>query len=194
VSTSMGHVRDLPQQRQRDSGGLKARVGQPRRQTQPKDFGTALCGCRKDKKRLQGAQGRSQGAERVLLPQTKTEGRGISWHLLQLLSPKVPVKAVWSFHEITKEADWPGLDQTANSTWSSSIARDPADPGSAGGLHLSPTALEEVAWGLSAGGCNSVAVRLLVQRERARRAFAKRMLLDLQGPAPQRHGGFEAQS
>lgn len=134
-----------------------------------------------------------KGADQLLLATDEDrEGESISWHLLQLLAPKVPVKRM-VFHEITKEAIGKALDQTRDLDMELVHAQETRRIlDRLVGYTLSPLLWKKVAWGLSAGRVQSVAVRLLVQRERARRAFRSGSYWDLKAKLEQSGSAFEA--
>lgn len=101
------------------------------------------------------------------------EGEAIAWHLVQTLKPKVPVKRM-VFHEITKEAIKASLDDTRD------VDDDMVDAQETRrildrlyGYELSPVLWRKVGPGLSAGRVQSVATRLIVERERERMAFVR---------------------
>ena len=101
------------------------------------------------------------------------EGEAIAWHLVQTLKPKVPVKRM-VFHEITKEAIKASLDNTRD------VNDDMVDAQETRrildrlyGYELSPVLWRKVGPGLSAGRVQSVATRLIVERERERMAFVR---------------------
>ncbi|MCX5948347.1 MAG: type I DNA topoisomerase, partial [Cyanobacteria bacterium] len=148
----------------------------------------------KDKKKIvKELKEALKGADRLLLATDEDrEGESISWHLLQLLAPKVPVKRM-VFHEITKEAIGRALDATRELDMELVHAQETRRIlDRLVGYTLSPLLWKKVAWGLSAGRVQSVAVRLLVQRERARRAFHSGSYWDLKAKLEQKGSGFEA--
>ena len=123
------------------------------------------------------------------------EGESISWHLLEVLKPKVPVKRI-VFHEITKKAieqaiaDAHDVDDNLVRAQESRRILDRLY-----GYTLSPVLWKKVQTGLSAGRVQSVAVRLIVDREEERLAFRAARYSDLEravrrrGPHVRRHAG-----
>jgi DNA topoisomerase-1 len=118
--------------------------------------------------------------ELVLATDEDREGEAISWHLLETLKPKVPVKRI-VFHEITKSA----IDEAIanprdvnNELVRAQESRRILDR--LFGYSLSPVLWKKVRTGLSAGRVQSVAVRLVVEREEARRAFKTAAYWDIE--------------
>src|SRR5690625_332862 len=107
------------------------------------------------------------------------EGESIGWHLIELLKPKVPVKRM-VFNEITSDAIVRALDETRE------IDRNLVDAQETRrvldrlvGYSISPLLWKKIAPKLSAGRVQSVAVRLLVMRERERLEFIPASYWDL---------------
>ena len=105
------------------------------------------------------------------------EGEAIAWHLLEELKPKVPVNRM-VFHEITREAIERALENTRD------LDTDLVDAQETRrildrlyGYEVSPVLWRKVRQGLSAGRVQSVATRLVVERERERMAFVAAELL-----------------
>jgi DNA topoisomerase-1 len=109
------------------------------------------------------------------------EGEAISWHLVELLEPKVPVHRL-VFHEITRTAIEAGM-KNAHAIDAALVdaqeTRRIVDR--LVGFKVSPLLWHKIAFGLSAGRVQSVALRLLVERERERMAFRSAQWWDLTG-------------
>ncbi len=107
------------------------------------------------------------------------EGEAIAWHLVQTLKPKVPVKRM-VFHEITPEAIKNSLKHTRDVDAHMVDAQETRRVlDRLYGYELSPVLWRKVGPGLSAGRVQSVATRLIVERERERMAFVKASYWDL---------------
>jgi DNA topoisomerase-1 len=109
------------------------------------------------------------------------EGEAISWHLHEILKPKVPVRRL-VFHEITKDAIENALAsprQIDDGLVRAQETRRILDR--LYGYDVSQLLWKKVGRGLSAGRVQSVAVRLIVQRERERMAFRNATYWDLEG-------------
>ena len=193
VTASMGHVRDLPNNASEiptsHKGDPWAKLG-----VNTADQFQRLYVVPKEKKKVvKELKAALQTADRLLLATDEDrEGESISWHLLELLKPKVPVKRL-VFHEITQEAIDRALvhprDLDQNLVQAQEVRRvlDRLV-----GYTISPLLWKKVAYGLSAGRVQSVAVRLLVQRERSRLAFRSGSYWDLKAKLEHEHQGFEA--
>ncbi|MCZ7679002.1 MAG: DNA topoisomerase [Sandaracinaceae bacterium] len=113
------------------------------------------------------------------------EGESIAWHLHEVLAPKVPVKRM-VFHEITKRAIQEAIERPRE------IDRRLVDAQEARrildrlyGYEVSPVLWKKVSPGLSAGRVQSVATRMIVERERLRMRFPQGHLLGSGGHAGQ---------
>ena len=118
--------------------------------------------------------------ELLLATDEDREGEAISWHLLELLKPKVPVRRM-VFHEITKEAVLHSLGHTReidSNLVDAQEARRIIDR--LYGYEVSPILWRKVAPRLSAGRVQSVAIRMIVEREMERMRFKPAEYWDLQ--------------
>jgi DNA topoisomerase-1 len=112
-----------------------------------------------------------QADELLLATDEDREGEAISWHLMEVLNPEIPVRRI-TFHEITRTAIRHALenpreidDQLVRAQESRRILDRLY------GYELSPVLWRRVRSGLSAGRVQSVAVRLIVEREEERQRF-----------------------
>jgi DNA topoisomerase-1 len=107
------------------------------------------------------------------------EGESISWHLVEVLNPKVPKKRL-VFHEITKSAIQEALDHPRELDERMVKAQETRRIlDRLYGYEISPILWRKVAPKLSAGRVQSVTVRLIVERERERQRFVKSTFWDL---------------
>ena len=174
VLASMGHVRDLPKGAAEIPAAVKkekwSRIGV----NTTEDFEPLYIVPKDKKKVVKELKDALKGATQLLLATDEDrEGESISWHLLQILKPKVPTKRM-VFHEITKKAINKALDQTREIDMELVQAQETRRIlDRLFGYELSPLLWKKVAPRLSAGRVQSVSVRLLVKKERERRAFRK---------------------
>ncbi len=193
VEASMGHVRDLPNNAAEIPAAHKGEKWANLGVNTANDFEPLYVVPKDKKKVVKELKDALKGAERLLLATDEDrEGESISWHLRELLDPKVPVRRM-VFHEITKEAIRRALDDTRELDMELVHAQETRRIlDRLVGYTLSPLLWKKVAWGLSAGRVQSVAVRLLVQRERARRAFRSGTYWDLKARLHHVGAGFDA--
>ncbi len=180
VEASMGHVRDLPQSASEIPAAVKKEKWAQLGVNVESNF-EPLYVVPKTKKQIvtQLKEALKGATELILATDEDREGESISWHLFQILKPKVPTKRM-VFHEITSEAIKKALKNTR--TVDEQLVRAQETRRILDrlvGYTLSPLLWKKIAWGLSAGRVQSVAVRLLVQRERERRAFNEGSYWDL---------------
>ncbi len=120
------------------------------------------------------------------------EGESIGWHLVEVLSPDVPVRRM-VFHEITREAIQRALEKPRDIDQSLVDAQETRRIlDRLVGYSLSPLLWKKIAPRLSAGRVQSVAVRLLVMREKERMAFVPAKYFDLKAELDQNGEAFDA--
>ena len=193
VLASVGHVRDLPQNASEIPEKYKkdawARIGVD----VDNDFAPLYVvpgGSRKVLAELRAAM--KDVDQLILATDEDREGESISWHLLQELKPKVPVRRM-VFHEITERAIRTALTEFRDvdeNLVKAQEARRIIDRLT--GYTVSPLLWTTVAPRLSAGRVQSVAVRLVVVRERERRAFRSGTWWDLVAQLEHLDAQFEA--
>src|SRR3954449_1430169 len=181
VKSSFGHVRDLPDSASEVPEEIKkkkwGRIGVDT-EGDFKPYYVVPDDKRKNVADLRAAL--KSASEVMLATDPDREGESISWHLLEVLKPKVPVKRI-VFHEITKKAveqaiaDAHDVDDNLVRAQESRRILDRLY-----GYTLSPVLWKKVQTGLSAGRVQSVAVRLIVEREEERRAFRTGVYWDLE--------------
>jgi DNA topoisomerase-1 len=180
VEASIGHIRDLPQGAKEVPKEFKgeswARLG-----VNVDDKFTPIYVVPPEKK-SQVAKLRDllKGSNQLFLATDEDrEGEAISWHLCEVLKPKVPVHRL-VFHEITKEAIQAALANPRDIDDGLVRAQETRRIlDRLYGYEVSPLLWKKVRTGLSAGRVQSVAVRLIVERERQRIAFRTATWWDL---------------
>lgn len=194
VLASYGHVRDLPNNASEVPEALKKEKWAKLGVNPDKNFETLYVVPEAKKKRVKELKDALKDADELLLATDEDrEGESISWHLLELLKPKVPVKRL-VFHEITKEAISKALDNTR--TVDESLVRAQETRRVIDrlfGYSVSPLLWKKMKPQLSAGRVQSVAVRLLVQRERERIAFHSAEYWDLKAQFVKDGESFDAE-
>ena len=193
VVASYGHVRDLPGKAHEVPDEIRGRKWARLAVDIDGDFQPFYVVPADKTKRVSELRKAIKEASEILLATDEDrEGESISWHLLQVLKPKVPVRRI-TFNEITKTAI---LDAVAN-------PRDIDDRlvrAQEGrrildrlfGYELSPVLWKKVRTGLSAGRVQSVALRLVVEREEERMAFRRSVYFDVEATLRQGDTEFKA--
>lgn len=181
VESSFGHIRDLPSKKTEVPAAHRDRYGNPVGVDVEGGFeplyivpaGRAKDQVKKLKSMLKDAD------ELLLATDEDREGEAIAWHLREELKPKVPVRRM-VFHEITRDAIRAAVDNPRE------IDEDLVDAQETRrivdrlyGYQVSPVLWRKVMQGLSAGRVQSVATRLVVDRERERMAFRSASYWDL---------------
>ncbi len=180
VKSSFGHVRDLPDSASQVPDEIKKKKWGRIGVDTDGDFKPYYVVPDDKRKNVAELRTALKGASEVMLAtDPDREGESISWHLLEVLKPKVPVKRI-VFHEITKKAveqaiaDAHDVDDNLVRAQESRRILDRLY-----GYTLSPVLWKKVQTGLSAGRVQSVAVRLIVDREEERLAFRAAKYSDL---------------
>src|SRR4026209_1374322 len=183
VKASYGHVRDLPESASQVPEEIrKKKWGRLGVDTEG-DFKPYYVVPDDKRQRVQQLKTALKTASGLMLAtDPDREGESISWHLLQVLKPKVPVKRI-VFHEITKKA----IDQAVREAHDvdDNLVRAQESRRILDRLYgytLSPVLWKKVQTGLSAGRVQSVAVRIIVEREEERRAFRSAEYWDVEAP------------
>ena len=171
VEASIGHIRDLAQPSELPAAEKKGPYG--RFAVDVEDGFKPYYIVNPDKKKTVTQLRRAlKGADELYLAtDDDREGEAIAWHLLQVLKPKVPVRRM-TFTEITREAVTRALDSTRDLDIHLVDAQETRRIlDRLVGYEVSPVLWRKVRAGLSAGRVQSVATRLVVERERERMAF-----------------------
>ncbi|WP_017177607.1 type I DNA topoisomerase [Actinomyces timonensis] len=171
VEASVGHIRDLAQPSELPAKEKKGPYG--RFAVDVEDGFKPYYVVNPDKKKTvtQLKKALKEADELYLATDDDREGEAIAWHLLEVLKPKVPVKRM-TFTEITKEAVTRALDSTRDIDSHRVDAQETRRIlDRLVGYEVSPVLWRKVRAGLSAGRVQSVATRLVVERERERMAF-----------------------
>jgi len=180
VESSIGHIRDLPDSAAQIPAAQKkepwARLGVD----VANDFEPLYVVDADKKKVVADLKQKLKSADELLLATDEDrEGEAIAWHLVQVLKPSVPVRRM-VFHEITRPAIERALGETReidDRLVDAQETRRILDR--LYGYEVSPVLWRKVMKGLSAGRVQSVAMRLVVERERERMAFRAAEYWDL---------------
>jgi DNA topoisomerase I len=174
VMSSVGHVCDLPNNASEVPEAIKGKDWGSMAVDVENDFQPYYVISSNRRGTIRDMKAAMKDASEVLLAtDPDREGESISWHLLELLKPKVPVRRI-VFHEITEEAVLGAIEHSRE------IDRNLVDAQESRrildrlfGYKVSPVLWKRVAPKLSAGRVQSVAVRLVVEREEERKGFRK---------------------
>ncbi|MFD6140623.1 type I DNA topoisomerase [Promicromonospora sp. NPDC060271] len=181
VEASVGHIRDLPQPKDLPAEMKKGPYGKFSVDVDNGFDPYYVVHADKKKKVSELKKALKDADELFLATDEDREGEAIAWHLIQELKPKVPVKRM-VFHEITRDAILRALENTRE------LDQDLVDAQETRrildrlyGYEVSPVLWRKVRQGLSAGRVQSVATRLVVERERERMAFVSADYWDVAG-------------
>ena len=180
VEASVGHIRDLPG-RAADIPAKYKKEAWAKLGVNPEDGFTPIYVVSADKKKkVTDLKSKLKQADKLLLAtDPDREGEAIAWHLLETLKPKVPVERM-VFNEITESA----IREAAENTRDLDMALVDAQEtrrilDRLYGYEVSPVLWKKVMPRLSAGRVQSVATRVIVERERERMAFIPAEYWDL---------------
>lgn len=180
VEACMGHVRDLPSSAKEIPAAYKSESWSRIGVNVEQDFAPLYVVPSEKKKVIKALKDAlKQADELILATDEDREGESIGWHLKEVLKPKVPIKRM-VFHEITRDAIQRSLDETRDINDQLVRAQETRRIlDRLVGYTLSPLLWKKIAPGLSAGRVQSVAVDILVERERERIAFRSATYWDL---------------
>lgn len=172
VESSMGHIRDLPRSAAEIPAKAKgedwARLGV----NVDNDFEPLYVISKERRSHVKKLKDLLKDADELFLATDEDrEGESIAWHLIEVLKPKIPVKRM-VFHEITQaaiDAAFANPRDLDDKLVQAQEARRILDR--LYGYEVSPVLWRKIQQGLSAGRVQSVAVRIVVERERERIAF-----------------------
>ncbi len=181
VEASYGHIRDLPESAAEVPKEIKEKEWGRLGVDVESDFKPYYVVPNDKKKQVAHLKTAVKDASELLLAtDPDREGEAISWHLTQVLKPRIPVRRI-VFHEITEDAVREALDNPGKVNEDLVRAQESRRIlDRLYGYTLSPLLWKKVQTGLSAGRVQSVAVRLIVEREEERRAFRTAVYWDLE--------------
>jgi len=182
VESSIGHIRDLP----RNAADVPAsHKGQPWARLGvdvDNDFQTLYVVSADKRQQVAKLRALLKDADELFLATDEDrEGEAIAWHLLETLKPKVPVRRM-VFHEITPSAIQAAVEaprELDRALVDAQETRRVLDR--LYGYEVSPVLWKKVMPKLSAGRVQSVATRVVVERERARMRFREASYWDVEG-------------
>ncbi|WP_168583231.1 type I DNA topoisomerase [Gephyromycinifex aptenodytis] len=181
VEASVGHIRDLPNPSELPADMKKGPYGRFAVDVDNGFDPYYVVDADKRKKVTELKRLLKDADELFLATDEDREGEAIAWHLLEVLKPKVPVHRM-VFHEITKEAIQRAVGQTRELDVHLVDAQETRRIlDRLYGYEVSPVLWRKVRQGLSAGRVQSVATRLVVERERERMAFRVASYWDVTG-------------
>ncbi|MDA2963434.1 MAG: type I DNA topoisomerase, partial [Actinomycetota bacterium] len=180
VEASIGHIRDLPQ-RAADIPKEYKKIAWAKEGVDIENDFAPLYVINPDKKaKVAELKELMKSAEELILATDEDrEGEAIAWHLVEVLQPKIPIKRM-VFNEITKEAIQNAVEHTRDLDYHLIDAQETRRVlDRLFGYRLSPVLWKKVMPRISAGRVQSVATRLIVEKERERMAFISSSWWDL---------------
>ena len=195
VEASMGHIRDLPQSATDIPAKLKAEEWTKIGVNVEQNFEPLYVVPKGKFKIIQDLKKKMADADILYLATDEDrEGEAISWHLMEVLKPKIPVKRM-VFHEITKSAIMKALEDTRDVDMNLVYAQETRRIlDRLVGYTVSPLIWKKIAYGLSAGRVQSAGLRLIVNRERERIRFKSATYWDLEAELSKNKSKFNAKS
>ena len=184
VEASVGHIRDLPQRAADIPKEVKKLAWSKEGVDIENDF-SPLYVINPDKRaKVAELKELMKGAQEILLATDEDrEGEAIAWHLIEVLKPKIPIKRM-VFNEITKEAILAAVENTRDLDYNLIDAQETRRVlDRLYGYRLSPVLWKKVMPRISAGRVQSVATRLIVEKERERMAFISSSWWDITAAA-----------
>ncbi len=180
VEASIGHIRDLPQRAADIPKEVKKFPWSREGVDIENDFAPLYVINPDKKQKVSELKELLKDAEELILATDEDrEGEAIAWHLMEILRPKVPVRRM-VFNEITKEAILKAVNETRDIDQRLVDAQETRRVlDRLYGYRLSPVLWKKVMPRISAGRVQSVATRLIVERERERMAFISSTWWDL---------------
>lgn len=190
VEASVGHIRDLPQRAADIPKEYKKFAWAKEGVNIEEDFSPLYVVNPDKKSKVAELKELMKDADELILATDEDrEGEAIAWHLIEVLRPKIPVRRM-VFHEITKEAIQKAAKETRDLDYRLVDAQETRRVlDRLYGYRLSPVLWKKVMPRISAGRVQSVATRLIVERERERMAFISSSWWDL---SAQCEPGFSA--
>ena len=181
VESSRGHVRDLPTGASEVPAKYKGEKWARTGVNIDADFEPLYVVAADKKSTIRELKAKLKDVDELYLATDEDrEGEAIAWHLLDELKPKIPVRRM-VFHEITPEAILAAVENTRD------LDHDLVDAQETRrildrlyGYEVSPVLWKKVMPKLSAGRVQSVATRLIVDRERERMAFTPASYADIE--------------
>ena len=182
VESCMGHIRDLPESAKDTPEKYKKKPWSALGVNTDDNFQPIYCVPQSKIKVVKHLRSKLKEATELLLATDEDrEGESISWHLKEILKPRIPVKRM-VFHEITKEAiekslkNFRSIDSRLVAAQETRRILDRLV-----GYTISPLLWKKITSGLSAGRVQSMAVKLISERELERMRFVKTVYWSLEG-------------
>ncbi|MBU0506402.1 MAG: type I DNA topoisomerase [bacterium] len=193
VTSCLGHIRDLPKSAKEIPATHKSKEWTKLGVDVDNNFQPFYLIPKTKKKVVKELKEKLKESEELILATDEDrEGESISWHLQEVLKPTIPTKRM-VFHEITKEAIIEAInncreidDRLVRAQETRRILDRLV------GYTLSPLLWKKIAYGLSAGRVQSVAIRVIVMREIERRNFHKGTYWDLKALLNHKEQDFES--